>query len=352
MRRVGNIYHRVVAFDNLLLAAGKAQKRKRYKSDVARFNLNLEKELLKLQRELINGSWMPSGYREFTIYEPKMRFISAAPYRDRVAHHALLNIVEPIFERSFIDDSYANRCGKGTHRAIQRCSDFARFNGYVLKVDIKKYFASIDHELLLAKVNRKIKDEKVMTMIARIVGSRVDRPERPVYFPGDDLFSPISRRQGIPIGNLTSQFFANVYLNDLDHFIKRGLECRYYIRFCDDFVIFHKNRKMLTEVKQYIQDYLATQHLLAHPGKTQIFPVKQGIPFLGFKVFPEYRKLNSEAVRCFRRRLHRLQQAYRRREVSLEEVSRRVQSWVNHASYGDSYGLRSALFSDSLFSRS
>jgi RNA-directed DNA polymerase len=327
-------------------------KSKRLKPDVARFNLNQEDELLQLQRELFEGTWVPGEYREFIVHEPKRRLISAAPYRDRVVHHALCNIIEPIFERGFIHDSYANRCGKGTHRAIQRCTQFARNNRYVLKADIRKYFPSIDHQILLSLLAKKIKDVDVLALSEKIISSAAETHESLIYYPGDDLLTPLLRRRGIPIGNLTSQFFANVYLNSMDHFIKRALKCCAYVRFCDDFLLFHSDKSVLVELKTRLADYLSCLRLSLHDNKTQIFPVAQGIPFLGFTVYPDYRKLNRASALRFKRRLKRLQNAYAQEEITLKDVGRRIQSWINHAAFGDTYGLRRALLGGTVFSRS
>ncbi|MFH1567835.1 MAG: reverse transcriptase/maturase family protein, partial [Gemmatimonadota bacterium] len=234
MKRYGDLYGRVCAFDNLAAAARKARRGKRHKADVARFEFHLERELLRLRAELTAKAWEPGAYRCFVVHEPKRRLISAAPYRDRVVHHALCNVIEPLLERGFIHDSYANRRGKGTHRAVQRYTELCRRSRYALQCDIRRYFPSIDHAILYGQMERRIKDPEVLWLVRRIIDS--SNPQEPVhtYFPGDDLFTPFERRKGLPIGNLTSQFFANVYLDGLDHFAKRRLGCRSYIRYVDD----------------------------------------------------------------------------------------------------------------------
>jgi retron-type reverse transcriptase len=278
--------------------------------------------------------------------------ISAAPYRDRVVHHALCNIIEPVFERRFIFDSYANRLGKGTHRALDRCTQFVRSHRYVLKADIQKYFHSIDHEILLSLLAKTLKDKAVLLLLEKVIVSSQYQQGVVHYFPGDDLLTPFQRSKGIPIGNLTSQFFANVYLNGLDHFIKRTLKGGAYIRFCDDFVLFHDDKSALQDIKRRIQEYLLGLRLVLHPRKTQVFPVTQGVPFLGFKVFPQYRILNQQAVQRFRQRLRRLQYAYQQGEIPLAQVSASVRSWVNHAAYGDTFYLRQSLLDGRVFRRS
>lgn len=169
MKRHKNLYPYIVEFENLFLAARKAQKGKRFQDYVLKFNYNLEQELIQLQNELISKEYQPGSYRTFYIQEPKHRMISAAPYRDRVVHHALCNVIAPIFESTFIRDSYANRVNFGTHRALKRFTKFARSSRYVLQCDIKKYFPSIDHEILKKLLRRKIKCADTLWLIVMLV---------------------------------------------------------------------------------------------------------------------------------------------------------------------------------------
>ena len=224
MKTYNRLFQQMCSFENLLNAAQKAQRGKRFQAEVARFNFHLEKELYHLQAELQTQTYRPGEYREFYIYEPKLRKISAAPYRDRVVHHALCNVIEPIFERTFIFDSYACRKDKGTHKAVDRFTEFSRKNTYVLKCDIRKYFPSIDHEILKTRFRRKIRDAQVLWLLDLIVDSSNPQEYVHEYFQGDDLLTSLNRRRGIPIGNLTSQFFANIYLNGFDHFVKEDLK--------------------------------------------------------------------------------------------------------------------------------
>jgi RNA-directed DNA polymerase len=283
-------------------------------------------------------------YHSFFIHEPKRRLISAAPFRDRVVHHALCNLIEPIFERSFIDDSYANRAGKGTHRALDRCQAFARRNHYVLQCDIRQFFPSIDHALLRGVLWRKVSDPCVRRLIDQILagGAHVLSEEyEMVWFPGDDLLAAL-RPRGLPIGNLTSQFWANCYLNPFDHFIKRELRCRAYLRFVDDFLLFSDDKAQLWAWRETINERLARLRLAIHPG-TQPHDVGKGVSFLGFRVFPEYRRLKRRKGIHFRRRFYRLIAEYAAGAVSLDELNASVRGWANHARYGNTVGLRKAV---------
>jgi retron-type reverse transcriptase len=212
--------------------------------------------LWKLKTELESKTYCPGTYRTFTILEPKPRMISAAPYRDRVIHHALYSVIQPIFERTFIFDSYANRIGFGTHRALRRFTEFARSNDYILQCDIKKYFASIDHEILKSLVRRKIKCRDTLWLIDTIINNSNEQETVIEYFPGDDILTPVSCRRGLPIGNLTSQFFANVYLNGFDHFVKEELQVKKYIRYVDDFALFEDDWDFLADARIAIEEYL------------------------------------------------------------------------------------------------
>ena len=326
------MYHELTSWDNLLLAYRKASKGKRGKANVAAFEHRLEDNLLALQAELRGQTYQPGAYVHFTIHEPKHRLISAAPFRDRVVHHALCNLIEPIFERSFIHDSYANRVGKGTHRALQRCQTFARRYPYVLQCDVRQFFPAIDHAILRDILARKIGDAQVLDLAGRILASGegvLHEEYDMVYFPGDDLFA-IHRPRGLPIGNLTSQFWANCYLNPFDHFVKRELGCKAYLRYVDDFMLFAEDKKTLWAWKEAIEARLARFRLTIHSG-AHPRPVTDGIPFLGFITFPGRRRLNRRKGVYYARKLRRLTAS--------------VQGWVNHVRYGNTTGLRKAMFS-------
>ena len=344
MKREKSLYYKITDFSNLLLASRKAQKGKRFKKNVLKFNHHLENELIGIRDSLISHTYRPGPYHVFKIYDPKERLISAAAYRDRVVHHALCNVIEPVFEKTFIFDSYANRTGKGTHRAINRFQEFAGKNRYVLKADIRKYFPSIDLEILKSLIRRKIACPDTLWLIYLIIDN--SNQQEGVYdvFPGDDLFTPCERRKGIPIGNLTSQFFANIYLNPLDHFIKEELKCRYYVRYVDDFAVFDNDKKYLHQIKEETGAFLESLRLRLHENKTKVFRVETGIGFLGHMIFPDFRLLKKENLKRFRRRLKRQVRMYESGMLSLEKLRQSLQSWNAHASYSDTYRLRKEIF--------
>lgn len=344
MKTHKNLFPQIVAFNNLLLAAQLAQRGKRKNPVVAQFNINLEKELWRLHEELVGGTYQPGPYHTFHIEDPKPRMISAAPYRDRVVHHALCNVTGPLLERSMIADSYANRRGKGTHRAILRYQEFAQRYRYVFKADIRKFFPSIDHAILKEVLRCKIGCAATLRLMDGIIDNSNPQEAHLHYFPGDDLFTPQLRRRGLPIGNLTSQLWGNYYLNPMDHFLKDRWGCPAYIRYVDDFVVFHDDKSFLHETKAALEEFLHAYRLVLHPAKSRIHQVKEGVLFLGHRVFPDFRLLNPANVRRFKERLQGMAQEVVAGTLSLETVGRRVQAWNGHAKFSNTYRLRSKLF--------
>jgi len=352
MKRYGSLWPQVTEFSNLLNAARKAQRGKRFRDNVLAFNYNLEAELQTLKAELETKAYRPGKYRTFEIKEPKPRLISAAPYRDRVVHHALCNVIVPLIEPSLIYHTYANRHGKGTHRALQRFTHYARSSRYVLQCDLRKYFPSIDHEILKGCLRRKIKCPDTLWLIDTIIDGSNEQIPATFHFSNDDLLSPLDRRRGLPIGNLTSQFFANVYLNRFDHFIKEELGMKQYLRYVDDFAIFSDDRDVLFRVKQAVESYLDTLRLKIHPVKSQIFETRHGANFLGFRVLPDRIRVRTENLRRARRRCRALQAAYANYQIDLDRVIQCLQSWEAHLLHGDTYQLRRQIFDSLVFSRS
>ncbi len=305
------------------------------------FRKDLKNNLLSLQRELINHTYEPQPMKTFVIRDPKTRVISASAFRDRIVHHALCNVIEPIFDKTFIYDSYANRKGKGTHAALRRFDYFkqkvsgngkllpnAKDNnqvyGYVLKADIKHYFYSVDHEIMMQVIGRKIKDKKILRLIKKIL---------------DNHTSQI----GMPIGNLTSQFFANVYLNELDYFVKHRLKAKYYIRYVDDFVILDASRERLEFYKSEINEFLKTIKLELHPEKSRVYPLHRGVNLLGFRIFYYYKLPYKRNKRRFLSRLETLLEAYKNNEIEAGRVKEKIQGWFAYAEWSNTHKLRNEI---------
>jgi len=347
MKTYKHLYERICAFDNLYLAFRRARRGKRRQPAVAAFEFNLEDNLLALQDELMNETYRPGAYTHFTLYDGKPRRISAAPFRDRVAHHALCNVVEPIWEARFIHDSYACRKGKGTHAALDRCTQFARRYPYVLQCDAVQFFPSVDHQILLGLLARRIADPRTLRLCQLVIGSGAGIHEdtyRLVWFPGDDLLAAL-RPRGLPIGNQTSQFWGNVYLHELDLFVKQTLCCLAYIRYVDDLLLFAADKPTLHHWQREIERFLQDLRLIIHPHKSRIYPTHCGIPFLGFVVFPDHRRLKQANGVAFGRRFRRQVQAYAAGRLPGERLEAGLRGWIAHAAHGDTYRLRASLVS-------
>ena len=351
MQRVTALWPQVISLENLYRAAYRVLRGKRDQVRAGDFFFALEHNLLQLQRELRTQTYQPGAYRTFWITTPKRRMISAAPFRDRVVHHALINVIEPIFERCFIHHSYACRVEKGTHRAMRQFVTWVRSSRYVLKMDIHKFFPTLDPEILKERIRRTIKDPGVLWLCDLIIDHSNEQEWVEQYFSDDDLFTPLSRRRGIPIGNLTSQFFANVYLDTLDHFVKERLRVKRYLRYVDDFCCCLNDKSVLTELRGAISDYLSHLRLRLNEGKSRVRQVTEGVEFLGFVVFPQALRLNQTAVRRQRRRMKELRRMYADGVINWTEVKTSLQAWNAHVTYGTTWQLRSDVFASMPFVR-
>ena len=347
--RHDGLFDRVASFEALVAAASRAVAGKRRTPVPVAFLANLETEALRLERELRSGRWRPGRYVEIEVTDPKRRLVSAAPFRDRVVHHAVHAVVAPLFERGFIHHSYANRVGKGTHRAVARYERLRDRHRHVLRGDVFRYFPAIDHAMLKADVRRRIGCRRTLAVLDRVIDG--SNPQEPVhrYYPGDDLFTPYERRRGLPIGNLTSQLFANVYLDRFDHFVTEVLRAP-YLRYVDDFALFADDPARLEEWRVRAEAFLARRRLSLHAAKTRVVPTAAPAAFLGYVLLPGgRRRLPEENVRRFRNRLRGLRDRWRAGAVARAEVEQRVNAWVAHAAHADTWRLRRAIFRDGWF---
>jgi retron-type reverse transcriptase len=278
------------------------------------FEWQLEDNIFSLHEQLQNGVWRHGQYKQFIVCDPKPRIIHKATVVDRLLHHAITRLIEPIFERSFIFDSWSCRRDKGTHYSVERCHQLLFTLGHnnhypvwILKGDIKKYFASINHNILLDLIKKKIDDVKVVALIANIVES----------FP-----------TGVPLGNLTSQLFANIYLNNFDHFIKEQLKASVYLRYSDDFIIAHHSRDWILSFIPKIQSYLSTKlKLTLHPHKIIVRPFHQGIDWLGYVLYPNYRLLRPKTKKRVWKKINQKMNDYLGGTVSLDDLKSLLASY-------------------------
>lgn len=327
-----DLYSKLCTYQNLELAWQKARKHKTLKPYVIEFEKNLKENLLMLRTELLLHSYRPKPLETFILRDPKTRVISKSDFRDRVVHHAICNIIEPLFEKVFISDSYANRKGKGTHKAIQKFDDYKRkvsknntFPCFVLKADIKHYFDSVNHKTLVEIINKKFRDKKLTWLIKIILSNHKTK------LPS----------KGMPLGNLTSQFFANVYLNELDNFVKHTLKAEHYIRYVDDFVIMHCSAEQLEEYKEKINCFLNERLALQlHPDKSKIRTLHAGTNFLGLRIFSNHKLLKKSNIRKFKNKLSRIHGQYAEKEIAYDDVYAFLEGWLTYAKNANSYNLR------------
>ncbi len=344
MKRAGNLWPQLTSWENLLESALAAARGKRKRPDVARFLCDLEPNVCSLQRELTAGVWRPGEYRTFWIHDPKPRMISAAPFRDRVVHHAVTRVLESVFEPRFTASSFASRKGFGQHQALRKARVACGRYKYVLKCDVRKYFPSMDHQILKELLARALKCGPTLDLAWAIIDGSNEQEEVNAVFPGDTLLTPLERRKGLPIGNQTSQFFANVYLNALDHFVLRELRPALYLRYVDDFVVFGDNKAELARMRQAIVARLEDLRLELNEGKSRVYRSADGVTFLGWRLFPGRARLPRRNVVGMRRRLHAASAAFHRGEMDFAGVRRRISGWLGHAAFGDTWKLRRNLF--------
>jgi RNA-directed DNA polymerase len=331
MKKKGYLFETLYSFENLHEAFKKAFRGSGRTEEACRFHFHLERELLKLREELQSNTYRPARYRYFKTFDPKERTISVAPFRDRVVHHGVVRVLEPIFEPTFIFDSYATRKGKGTHRAVKRAQKFMRSGFHYYKSDIRKYFDSVDHEVLLGLVSRKIKDGKVLELVERIIRN-------------SDVSRGLSCGKGLPVGNLTSQFFANVYLSPLDHFAKDQMGVKCYVRYMDDMVIFADSRVYLKEVMAELKTFLNDELKLSlNPRSTFLNSRRSGLPFLGFRIFPRLIRVKRENLKRVKGKLKKRKRELREGLITEERFVMSAGSMFDHLGFADSFQLRSAM---------
>lgn len=334
MKRTGYLYPGICSFENIHAAWRKARKGKRAKPEVMAFEADLDKNLHAIRRELADKTWNPGPYRTFSIRDPKPRLIAAASFPDRIVHHAIVNVLEPIFEPTFVFDLYSNRKGKGTHAAVRRAQQFSRKHPYVLHVDVYHYFKSIDRNWLLTILARKIKCTDTLCLIQRLMN---------VHQPGLEV--------GLPLGNQSSQFFANVYLSPVDHFIKEEIGCQGYIRYVDDMFLFGDSKDMLWEMKFRLEECLTRCRLALKPNASTLYRVRDSFPCLGFRVLPEVVLMRREAIYRFRRKSRSLVRQYAVGQCNLERVRSSLMGSMGHMAQATTDNLCQILMSESIFQR-
>lgn len=334
MKVYKDLFNNIISAENLFLAWDKFKSGKRSKKDVRLFEWNLEENIFRLHRDLKNKTYKHGAYHAFKISDPKPRNIHKAQVRDRILHHAVFQVLNPLFEPCFISASFSCREDYGTHKGVQYLQDVLRKaskNGsipcFALKCDIKKFFDSIDHDILISILRKKIKDEDTIWLLKQIISSF-------------STYSLLGAEKGVPIGNLTSQLFANIYMNEFDQFVKNKLRVKYFLRYTDDFLVLSEDRtyleNLLPEIVFFLGDNLSVK---IHEEKTFIQKISRGVDFLGYIAFNKYKlvriKTKRRIIKKFKRKLIECSQGY----ISKNSLSQSLQSYLGFFSHAESYAI-------------
>ncbi len=350
MKVIDNIFDTICDFDELYDAHMNARKGKRFRPDVLEFTDRLEENLIEIQNELMYETYKVGKYRKFYVKEPKLRLVMALQYRDRVVQWAIYKQLNPFYDKLFIEDSYACRIGKGSHRAADRLQYWLKQvsrkpeKWYYLKLDISKYFYRVDHEVLLSILERRVKDQRLMRLLHKIVNCEDTKFGLPAGFSPEDCTEDMWLSSvGMPIGNLTSQLFANIYLNELDQYCKHELNVHYYIRYMDDIIILSSDKPLLHRLKTEIEIFLKDNLRLDLNNKTAIRPVELGIDFVGYKIWSTHRKLKKKTARRIMIAVKKKCQLVKCSCMTIEEFYRATASFCGVLMHCDSFGLRRKL---------
>ncbi|MBU1557950.1 reverse transcriptase/maturase family protein [Patescibacteria group bacterium] len=333
MKTFNNLYKEIISTENLFRSWNKFKKGKTKKEDVLIFEYELERNIFKLHKGLKNKIYKHGTYKSFYITDPKRRYISKAIVLDRVLHHAVYRKLYPLFDNVFISTSFSCRKGKGTHRGVFWLEKIVRKISrnhtkpcFILKCDIKKFFDSIDHSILIKVLSKRIKDKETIMLLKEIIGS----------FSSD--FSNLFERKGVPIGNLTSQLFANIYMNEFDHFMKQELKVKNYARYTDDFVIVSNERDYLIDILKPIDNFLYKKlKLTLHPNKISIHKAHNGIDYLGYIVLPYYKLLRTKTKDRIYKGIQRRIKEYKGDRISKKKAKQSLQSYLGALSHADAY---------------
>ncbi len=372
------LFTHICHLEQLLSAYYRARRGKREQLRICQFDFALESNLGKIKYLLESGQYIPAPYTHFTVFDPKTRHVSAPAFPDRVIHHSLVAAIEPLFEKKFIIDSYACRKGKGTHFAAKRVKKFlmaARCQQgrsqelYVLQCDIEKYFQNIDWEILLELLSKTIHCQETLNLMKIIIQTHQSTNQNRmsssthgvrkagVYSAQLDLFAPelpeaspvcLELRKGLPIGNLTSQLFANIYLNELDHFVKEMLKEKYYARYMDDFLIIHHQKSHLIEIRDRVSEFLQDKlKLHLHPKKITIKNVKAGVPFVGYRLFYDHTLIRGNTLRHLQRKYSKRLKLFQQGKISAQELRMSQASVRGHLKHADAHHLCSSMMNTS-----
>lgn len=324
MKRVGNLMDQIADYDNIQLAFVKSSRGKQAKQEVVEFRNNYDENIIDIRKSLLSGDIQVGNYSYFKIYDPKERLICAASFRERVIHHAIMNVCHQYFDRNLIYDTYATRIGKGVYKALEKAKHAASKYQYVAKLDFRKYFDSIDHEVLKEKLARLFKDKRLLSVFYKII----------------DSYSVVEGK-GVPIGNLTSQYFANYYLSALDHNVKEVINVPVYLRYMDDILVMDNDRAELKNHVRYIQEY-SDINLKLRLKEPIYRNANTGTPFLGYVVKPYRLQLNGRSKKRFREKVNRYSKCFERGLMCEDEFQRHLLPLLAFTSYANDKAFQKA----------
>jgi retron-type reverse transcriptase len=337
-----NLWKRFIDFENIFFAFRAASNGKRYRWESLNFSANFEVELITIINELEYEMYEPKPYRQFSIYIPKYRLISAPAFRDRVVHHAIIQIIGPIFQNRFIAETFACIANRGNHAAVKQVKKYIILsrkkwgNCYVLKCDISRFFPNIDHDILKKIISRVISDKKLLRLIYKVIQSYKSS--------GQD-------GKGIPIGALTSQHFANIYLDILDHYLKEVCQVKYYIRYMDDFIIIHNDKHYLHELLGKIENFLHDNLQLNLNPKTGIFPVSHGVDFCGYRIWATHIKPRKSTIKRAKKRFKRYAKIYKTDPSILEHAKASINSFLGYMIHCNGYKTTMGILENIVFQK-
>ncbi|MEE4357642.1 MAG: reverse transcriptase/maturase family protein [Desulfococcaceae bacterium] len=323
MRRIGNLYYQIPMYGNLCLAFWKAARGKQTRREVIEFRNHFQTNISDLQKQLLHHKPDIGHYRFFQVYDPKHRSICAALFPERVLHHAIMNICEPVLESYAIHDSYACRKEKGNRKAILRSQQFARKNKWYLKLDIRKYFDSIDHKIMIQQLSRRFKDHDLLYLFQQILETYHTNPGK-----------------GMPIGNLISQHLANFYLASFDHRIKDELGIKAYLRYMDDFILFSNDREYLKIRLEEIREFLLQELALELKDNIQLNRCTKGFPFLGYRIFPRTIRLTPGSRKRFVKKFRKYEEMWQKGRWTEDDMVRHMEALVEFTRFADARAFR------------
>lgn len=330
-----DLFNRITDEENMYKAYKKSLKSKgKYKIDAMIFSQNETYNLRELRNSLINETYEFSGYFEFPVFEPKERVINAPFYIDKVVQLSINNILKQVYNKCFIHDSYACIDNKGTHKCVDRISYFMRKakwqygeDAYIVKMDIKKFFYSIDRKVMKDLLPKRIKCKRTLNLLAKIIDSAND-------------IDPL----GMPLGNTLSQICANIYMNEVDQYAKRSLSLKYYVRYADDIIIIVENKQKAINTKKLITKFANEKlNLMMNENKTKIFPIEQGVNAIGYKIYSTHRLLRNDSKKKIKRKARKFPKLYQEGKISIEKIEQILNSWLGHAGYASSYNFIESL---------